>query len=101
MPYNEKDTAKALILMTDGAFNATVDNTQGSSTYQAKQICDNVKDTGIVVYSIAFQAPEAGQEVLKYCASGAEYYFSPESGSELAQAYKAIATSISDLRLTM
>ncbi len=101
MPYNEKDTAKALILMTDGAFNATVDNSQGSSTYQAKQICDNVKDTGIVVYSIAFQAPEAGQEVLKYCASGAEYYFSPESGSELAQAYKAIATSISDLRLTM
>lgn len=101
LPYNEKDTAKALILMTDGAFNATVDNSQGSSTWQAKQICDNVKDTGIVVYSIAFQAPESGQEVLRYCASGPEYYFSPESGSELTQAYKAIATSISDLRLTM
>ncbi|MEO1643338.1 MAG: pilus assembly protein TadG-related protein, partial [Pseudomonadota bacterium] len=39
--YDEPDTAKALILMTDGAFNATISNNQGTSTWQAKQLCDN------------------------------------------------------------
>ena len=100
LPYGGKDTAKALILMTDGAFNATVNNSQGSSTWQAKQICDNIKDEDIVLYAVAFQAPSAGQDVLKYCASGPEFYFEPDNGDELTEAYKAIATSISDLRLT-
>jgi len=101
LAYDEEDTAKALILMTDGAFNATVNGSQGSSTWQAKKICDNIKQTGISIYSIAFQAPTSGQEVLNYCASGPEYYFSPENSSELTQAYASIAAAISDLRLTL
>ncbi len=100
-PYDEPDTVKALILMTDGAFNATINNSQGSSTWQAKQLCDNIKDQDVVIYAVAFQAPSSGQAVLQYCSSGPEFYFSPENGQQLTQAYRAIATSISDLRLTM
>ncbi|MEO1643116.1 MAG: hypothetical protein AAFR74_07245, partial [Pseudomonadota bacterium] len=98
--YDEPDTAKALILMTDGAFNATISNNQGTSTWQAKQLCDNIKETGIVIYSVAFQAPQSGQNVLEYCASGPEFFFNPRNGEELTQSYQAIATSISDLRIT-
>lgn len=98
--YDEPDTAKALIIMTDGAFNATINNDQGSSTWQAKQLCDNIKDKGVVIYSVAFQAPQSGQDVLEYCASGTEFFFNPSTGQQLTQSYQAIATSISDLRLT-
>ncbi|MEM8616839.1 MAG: pilus assembly protein TadG-related protein [Pseudomonadota bacterium] len=98
--YDEPDTAKALILMTDGAFNSTITSNQGSSTWQAKQICDRIKQTNIVIYSVAFQAPDSGEEVLEYCASGPEFFFDPSNGQELTQSYQAIATSISDLRLT-
>ena len=98
--YDAPDTAKAMILMTDGSFNATISNSQGSSTWQAQKLCDNIKDKGVIIYSVAFQAPSSGQAVLEYCSSGPEYFFSPENGQQLTQSYQAIATSISDLRLT-
>jgi len=45
-------------------------------------------------------APRAGKEVLKYCATDTDYYFEPESAAELTEAYRKIATSISDLRIS-
>jgi len=98
--YAEPDTVKAMILMTDGSFNATINNSQGSSTWQAKQLCDNIKDKGVVIYAVAFQAPSSGEDTLNYCSSGPEFFFDPQSSEELTQSYQAIATSISDLRLT-
>ncbi len=98
--YDEPDTVKAMILMTDGSFNATINNSQGSSTWQAKQLCDNIKNKGVVIYAVAFQAPSSGEDTLNYCSSGPEFFFDPQNGQELAQSYQAIATSISDLRLT-
>ena len=56
--------------------------------------------SGIVIYSVAFQAPEAGEEVLQYCASDAESFFTPQNGQQLQDAYQAIASSISDLRIS-
>ena len=54
----------------------------------------------ITVYSDGMTAPTAGKEVLSYCASGTDYYFEPETGAELTDAYKQIAISISDLRIS-
>lgn len=100
LAYDEPDSAKALVLMTDGDFNTVGDYDNGSSSWQAKQLCDEIKEQNIVIYSVAFQAPSGGREVLQYCASGADSFFTPDDGEELTDAYQAIATSISDLRLT-
>lgn len=100
LAYDEPDSAKALVLMTDGDFNTVGDYDNGSSSWQAKQLCDEIKEENIVIYSVAFQAPSGGREVLQYCASGTEHFFTPNDGEELTDAYQAIATSISDLRLT-
>ncbi|GGB66924.1 TadE/TadG family type IV pilus assembly protein [Henriciella pelagia] len=100
LPYDEPDTAKAIVLMTDGAFNTTGDSGNGTSSVQARNVCDNIKTAGIVIYSVAFQAPEAGEEVLHYCASDAESFFTPQNGQQLQDAYQAIASSISDLRIS-
>lgn len=101
LSYDEPDSAKALVLMTDGAFNTVGDSANGNSTWQAKQLCDKAKAAKIRIYSVAFQAPEAGREVLEYCSSGSDYFFRPESGQELKDAYQSIASSISDLRITL
>ena len=101
LPYDEPDSVKAVILMTDGSFNAQeFSDEQGGSDTQARAVCDAMKQQDkIIIYTVAFQAPTSGKKVLEYCASGPEFAFSPENGDELDQAYQAIATSISDLRV--
>lgn len=98
--YDEPDFAKALILMTDGDFNATHHWQLGSSSAQARDLCDNIKAKGVTIYSVAFQAPSTGEAVLQYCASDDQSFFDPSNGQELTQAYQTIATSISDLRIS-
>lgn len=100
MSYSEPDSSKVVILMTDGAFNAEIFPEQGRSDAQARALCDQMKLTGIKVYSVALQAPSSGRRVLSYCASGPDFYFEPNSAAELSDAYRKIATSISDLRIS-
>lgn len=99
-PYGEPDSAKAIVLMTDGDFNAVGSSYNGSSSSQARDLCEEIKKKDIIIYSVAFQAPSAGESVLKDCASGDQNFFKPQDGEELNDAYRAIAASISDLRIT-
>lgn len=100
LAYTEPDSAKAVILMTDGSFNAEIYPGQGSSDAQARALCDNMKAKDVKVYAVALNAPQAGKDVLSYCATGSDYYFEPETAAELTEAYQKIATSISDLRIS-
>ena len=100
LSYSEPDSDKVVILMTDGAFNAEIFPEQGRSDAQARALCDNMKSAGVKVYTVALDAPLAGRRVLQYCASGPEFFFQPKTAAELTEAYKQIATSISDLRIS-
>lgn len=100
LAYDEPDSAKAIILMTDGSFNKYFVSGQGDSSDQAMDLCDNAKAAGVIIYSVAFQAPADAQATLDYCATGPEFSFNPENGQELEQSYQAIAASINDLRIS-
>jgi Flp pilus assembly protein TadG len=100
LAYDEPDSAKAIIMMTDGEFNSYFSSGQGNSFDQAKKLCDAVKAEHVVVYTVAFQAPQQGQDILNYCATSAAHAFKPENGQQLKDAYTMIAKSISDLRIT-
>lgn len=100
LSFTEPDSEKVVILMTDGSFNSEVFPAQGSSDAQARALCDGMKTKNIKVYAVALNAPTAGKRVLEYCASGADYFFEPETAAELTEAYRKIATSISDLRIS-
>ncbi|MCR9077611.1 MAG: pilus assembly protein TadG-related protein [Hyphomonadaceae bacterium] len=100
LAYTEPDSAKAVILMTDGSFNAEIYPGQGDSDAQARSLCDNMKAKDVKVYAVALNAPQAGKDVLSDCATGPDYYFEPETAAELTEAYQKIATSISDLRIS-
>ncbi len=103
--YLDGKTIKAVILMTDGSFNTAYAN--GDSSDQARNICDQMKgaDKGIIVYSIAFEAPADAQALLQDCstpgnANVGQTYFNAKNGNELREAFRSIATQLNTLRLS-
>lgn len=66
---------------------------------RTRNICNQAKAQGIVVYSIGFEAPSNGRAVLRDCASSDSHYFDVR-GLEIADAFSSIASSIRQLRLT-
>lgn len=62
-------------------------------------ICDAAKNEGNIVYTIAFEAPDAGQAALSSCATSDATYFDV-AGTDISAAFESIATDITKLRLT-
>ena len=69
-----------------------------SADSRLEDICDAVKGEDVIIFSIAFEAPPAGEEVMKYCAENDNYYYEVD-GSGLDAAFKSIAGAIDQLRL--
>lgn len=63
-------------------------------------ICTAAKDAGIVIFAIAMDAPTVGEQEMSKCASSPGHYFET-SGDELVAIFEAIASQITDLRLTL
>lgn len=62
-------------------------------------LCDRVKEQGVVIYTVAFEAPDMGETLLRNCASSINHAFDV-NGLEIRSAFASIATSIRKLRLT-
>jgi Flp pilus assembly protein TadG len=122
--YNAANTIKVVVLMTDGEYNSVYcngvisqDSTSGSgasndhincnapnggSYTQSGTLCTNMKAQGIVVYTVGFNVlntPNA-QNLIQNCATDSAHVYLPVTGSELKDAFKSIAQSISNLRLS-
>ncbi|MDD9740178.1 MAG: pilus assembly protein [Marinovum algicola] len=69
-----------------------------SADTRLSTVCQAARDKGIVVFAIAFEAPTAGQNALKDCASSDSHYFAVE-GIEITETFHAIARQINNLRL--
>lgn len=67
--------------------------------YLLDNICDAAKDKGIVIWAIGFEVDDHGAEQMKNCASTPSHFFRVE-GVEITEAFKAIARTINQLRLT-
>ncbi len=94
----DKKLTKAVILMTDGVFNTAFHD--GTSEDQALRLCDKMKEKGIQVFAIAFDAPAGAQAVLKKCATvGSDYYADASNATELDNAFTKFAQKINALRL--
>ncbi len=81
----------------------------GDMDSQLQSICGQAKTKkNVVIYGIAFDAPTAGAQQIKMCTTGYDpaypndtnaYYFAA-SPTNIRTAFRAIATNISQLRLT-
>lgn len=86
-------------------YTAQMDAFQNSSDsaatmdIQLQQTCSQAKANDVVVYGIAFEAPTNGQTQIRNCATSAAHYFNA-TGLQIQSAFRAIASNISQLRLT-
>ena len=85
--------------MTDGQFNTKYANGMGDSNAQAKKMCKKMRDQDVLVYAVAFQAPNSAKNTLKNCAGDPDRFFDASDGDELKAAYDAIASELSALSL--
>jgi Flp pilus assembly protein TadG len=66
---------------------------------QLTQVCNLARDSGIIVYSIAFETDNVDISAMRGCASTEGHFFTA-TGLEIQTAFRAIASNISQLRLT-
>lgn len=69
-----------------------------ADTYTEK-VCDQLIANNVVIFSIAFEAPSRGRDLMQYCASQPGNYFDV-AGADIEQAFSSIADKIQQLRLT-
>ena len=119
--YNTAETLKAVIIMTDGDFNAPYcsgviargynaassasnngDPDNDEPYAQSRALCDAMKVKGIVIYTVGFQitAGAASETLLKYCASTPSGFYNAGSGTALSDAFNAIGRDITQLRIS-
>jgi hypothetical protein len=80
--------------------NAVQEGGYGTADSNLQTICDTAKvGDQIEVFTVSFEAPANAESLLQYCASKPGNYFDVE-GTEISAAFSAIATQISQLRLT-
>jgi Putative Flp pilus-assembly TadE/G-like/von Willebrand factor type A domain len=65
-----------------------------------QQSCNLARNNGVVVYGIAFEAPENGRNQIRNCSTTISQYFEAAGPDEIATAFAGIAAQISQLRLT-
>lgn len=87
---------KSLSTSSDG--RAAIDELVSAS-------CTNAKAKGVIVYTVGFSTKsdpidQQGQDLLKNCATGNNYYFLATDGDALVTAFDTISKSIGSLRLT-
>ncbi len=125
--YGKSHLIKAVILMTDGAFNTgyckgviaqdsgqpgsgqqsnhiNCNATNGSAFSQAATLCNNMKHlaTPIIIYTVGFNvgSDPSANSLLTGCATDASHVYFPSDGASLQTAFKQIAADLQRLRLS-
>ncbi|SEP86265.1 Flp pilus assembly protein TadG [Devosia sp. YR412] len=125
-PKTEKNVIRAVVLMTDGAFNTSYcngvisqisgtgsgdentkincDPANGDSFTQAQKLCDAMKaaDPPVRIYTVAFDVGDiqAAKDIMANCATDSSYAFEATTGADLASAFSKIGENLSYLRVT-
>ena len=101
---------KAVVLMTDGVFN-TYRGWKGADQQTvsdwAVEVCENMHQAGIEVYTVGFALNELtnaertiAEQTLHACSTDASHYYDASTVAELTQAFQAIGSRLSALRIT-
>lgn len=92
---NQLVPKKYIVLLTDGS------NNKSQYDQQTLKTCRKAKKAAIEIYTVAFQAPARGQQLLKKCASSTLHYFEAANAKDLINAFRFIGSAASKgLKLT-
>lgn len=99
-PYQDDETLKVMVVMTDGAFNTWYEGERRTSFRQGDRLCDAIKASGIQVYTVGFMTGRSEENFLRDCASTPDEYLDAESPAELIREFRNIAEMLNEIRLT-
>jgi hypothetical protein len=91
---------KIAVLMTDGDYNTDYVSGNGSSAAQAKQLCTKMKNEGITVYTVGFMVSSSAKQLLEGCATSSSHFYDATDGEKLKLAFRNIAFTVAQLRLS-
>lgn len=124
--YNDPETSKALILMTDGVntisttqsstvkstysaygylYKARLGTTNGSTVIsnmnaQVTTLCNNIKAQNIRVYTILLEENDTTvRNLLRNCATDPSLFYDNVTAAQLQQVFRVIGADLSNLRL--
>lgn len=91
-----------IVFMTDGEMTSANGNPSSSIDTAVRNQCANIKRDNIVIFSIAFNAPDTGKALLAYCATDTQHYYEATDSVSLVAAFGDIGkqTIKSSTRLT-
>jgi len=124
--YNDAETSKALILMTDGVNTIPTNNSPAGSGYtaygylyqsrlgstnantakanmddQTAAQCEAIKDAGVRVYTILFmETDNTVRDLLRECATTPALFFDTPTTAQLKTVFRLIASDLSNLRVS-
>jgi hypothetical protein len=90
---NQKDTAGK-----KGTYGTQV-TSRNTNLNRFYSMCDQAKARGVIIYTIAFEAPAGASEEMRNCASTPANFFEVDQ-LEIGAAFSSIARQINQLRLT-
>ncbi len=107
--YDPEKVIKAVVIMTDGEFNAaylngdlaSTDPAQADLSYgQFQTLCTGMKDSGIRVFTVGYDLPAASRALteLETCATTGDFYAA--AAGNLKKVFKDIADSLTALRVS-
>jgi Flp pilus assembly protein TadG len=88
---------------TSGSGNqrrAAMDNRFDHPTAATEDLCGNMKDADIEVYTVAVQVGSNAQTLLRRCATDDDHYFPVDSADGIGAAFDRIAGAIENLRIS-
>jgi Flp pilus assembly protein TadG len=94
--YNPANTYKAVVLLSDFDMNSYYQSANGNSATQTRTLCTNMKNAGVVVYTIGYgvnQSDSVAVGLWNDCATDSTKVFSVTTNEEMTAAFQAIAMS--------
>lgn len=111
--YDDPRWEKAVIMMTDGqntihpfygayGLSSQSDLTTAAQNSRFVEICENMKQRGILIYTITFQSnvPESTRDFYRQCATSPTLYEHAPNDERLQEIFEGIANQLSRLHIS-
>jgi Flp pilus assembly protein TadG len=95
--HNSAETYKAIIIMSDFDMNSYYESNNGTSNYQFEQLCTQIKNSGVKIYTIGYGVSGTSNNNRRInCASSdtaTTYTYTTTTVAGMLDAFEAIANS--------
>jgi Flp pilus assembly protein TadG len=99
--WDDDGVLRVMLLMTDGESNPVARGySRDKGDDHTLAICEGLRANNVLVYSVSFEAPQRGRDLLSDCASAPNFYFNSD-GVGLVRAFERIAQDIAGAKLRL